>query len=71
MSAEEFDNDPSLRVPEIPPEIWSSVLRHATWDYGFPFSSELTFESMGSPRWYTSERMQGFREALVRYYIRL
>jgi hypothetical protein len=71
MSAKEFYDKPSLRVPEIPPEVWGTVLRHATWDYRFPFPSELTFESLGSPRWYTSDRLQSFREALVRSCIRL
>ena len=58
----------SLHVPEIPPEIWIIILRDATWDYEFPFPSELTFESIGMP---TSEYLQNFRKALVRSYILL
>ena len=50
MSAKEFYKKPPLHVPELPPEIWTTVLRHATRDYEFPFPSELTFESIGTQR---------------------
>ncbi|KIM37654.1 hypothetical protein M413DRAFT_259032 [Hebeloma cylindrosporum] len=65
MSAKEFYYKRPLHLPEIPPEIWITVLRHATGDYELAFPSELRFETIGPPMWYTSERLKRFRKALV------
>jgi len=70
MSAKEFYKKPPLHVPELPPEIWMTVLRHATRDYNFPLPSELTFESIGALR-FTSAPLRSFRKTLVRSYILL
>ena len=68
MSAKEFYHKSPLHVPEIPPEIWTTILRHATWDSKFPFPSELTFESIGMSRC-ASEHLRSFRKVLVSPYI--
>jgi hypothetical protein len=71
MSAKEFYHKSplqSLHVPEIPPEVWTTILRHATWDSKFLFPSELTFESIGMSR---SEHLRSFRKVLVSSYIPL
>ena len=70
MSAKEFYNKSPLHVPEIPPEVWINILRHATWDSNFPFPSELTFESIGMSRC-ASEHLRSFRKVLVSSYILL
>ena len=70
MSAKEFYHKPPFHVREIPPEIWITILRHATWDYEISFPSELTFESIGVPTLHTSE-LRSFRKALVSSYILL
>ena len=64
MSAKEFYKKPRLHVPELPPEIWMTVLRHATRNYEFPFPSELTFESIGISR-FSSAPLRSFRKTLV------
>ena len=70
MSAKEFYHKSPLHVPEIPPEVWITILRHATWDPKFPFPSELTFESIGMSRC-ASEHLRSFRKVLVSPYILL
>jgi len=69
MSAKEFYHKPPFHVLEIPPEIWIIILRQATWDYNFPFSLELTFESIGTPSEYPG--LLSSRETLVSSYILL
>ena len=68
MSAKDFDHKPPFHLPEFPPEIWFTILRQATWDYEFPFSLELTFESIGTP---LSEYLLSSCKTLVSSYILL
>jgi hypothetical protein len=65
MSAKEFYHKNDPHIPYLPPELWTQIIRHATWVPG-GYDPELTELAVSvNANTMNKERLEAWKKALV------
>jgi len=64
MSAKEHYRTAPVVLPDLPPEIWSSIFRLATWSTDIFNPQLMVFAGCDTSHW---EQLRGFKRSLVSF----